>query len=381
MKPADVVVIGGGVVGLSVAYHLAKRGAGRVVLLEREPFLGTGSTGKCAGGIRQQFSSEANVRVSIESVAFLAHFEEITGSPLDFQQNGYLFLLATPEHLAHFKANMEMQNSLGLEVHLLDPGQARDIVPVLNVSDLLGATFCPTDGLVSPNDMTMGFAGAARAHGVEILLETGATGIEMESGRVKAVHTSRGRLETRAVVNAAGPHARVVAEWAGVDLPVYPVRRHIFTTRPLPFVSVRFPMVVDFVSGVYMHQESGGMLLGLADKDEPYGFNEEVNWDFLERIIEPAVHRIPALEQAEILTGWAGLYEDTPDHNAVLGPVPGAPGLFLANGFSGHGLMHAPAAGRIVADSVVNGFLEVGMETLGFERFALGNVPAEANVI
>lgn len=381
VKPADVVVIGGGVVGLSVAYHLAIRGAGRVALIERSPFLGTGSTGKCAGGIRQQFSSAANVRVSIESVRFLEHFEEITGAPLDFQQNGYLFLLATSAHLAHFQANMEMQRSMGLDVRLLSSAETKEIVPVLNTDDLVGATFCPTDGLVSPNDMTMGFAGAARTHGVEILLETEATGIELESGRVKAVVTSKGRIETRAIVNAAGPHARPVAAWAGVELPVFPVRRHIFTTRPLPFVSVKFPMVVDFLSGVYMHQESGGMLLGLADKDEPYSFNEEVNWDFLERIIEPAVHRIPQLAQAEILTGWAGLYEDTPDHNAVLGPVPGVEGFFLANGFSGHGLMHAPAAGRIVADSVVRGFLEAGMETLGFERFARGDVRAEANVI
>ena len=380
MKSADIVVIGGGVVGLAVAFHLAQKKAGTVALLERAPFLGTGSTGKCAGGVRQQFSTEANIRVSMESVSFLERFEEETGAPLDFQQNGYLFLYDTPELEEQFRKNVELQKSLGLDVKVLTPAEAKAIVPELEVGDLLGGTFCESDGLASPNDLVLGFAQGARAHGVQILLETEATGFEMEGGRIRAVQTSRGPIETRTVVNAAGPHARIVAGWADLDLPVFPVRRHIFTTRPLGFLSTRFPMVVD-TSGVYMHQESGGMLMGLADKDEPYGFNEEVNWEFLERIIEPAVHRIPALEQAEILTGWAGLYEDSPDHLAVLGPVEAVPGLFLANGFSGHGLMHAPAAGRIVADAVLSGRLEPAAAELGMERFARGKLEMEANVI
>ena len=381
MKPADVVVIGGGVVGLAVAFHLARLGAGRIVVLEREPFLGTGSTGKCAGGVRQQFSTEANVRVSMESVRFLERFEQETGAPLDFHQNGYLFLLNAPDQVAHFQRDIAMQRRLGLEVRLLLPLEAREIVPQLQVDDVLAASFCPTDGIASPNDMTQGFARGAREGGAEILVETAALGIDMAGDRIRAVRTSRGEIDTRAVVNAAGPHAREVAAWAGVDLPVQPVRRHVFTTRPLPWVSASFPMIVDYGSGVYMHQESGGMLLGLADRTEPYGFLEEVNWDFLPRLIEPAVHRLPALEQAEIQTGWAGLYEDTPDHNAVLGAVPGVAGFFLANGFSGHGLMHAPAAGRIVADAVLGAPLAPELEALSFGRFARGEILAEANVI
>ncbi len=381
MKSADVVVIGGGVVGLSVAFHLGLRRAGRVVVLERAGFLGTGSTGKCAGGIRQQFSSEANVRLSVESVRFLERFEEHTGVPLDFHQNGYLFLLETEAHVAHFRESQLMQRALGVDARLISPVEALEIVPQLQVGDLRGAAFCPTDGLASPHEMTMGFAAAARRDGAEVLTETEALGIEMHEGRVRAVLTSAGRIETRAVVNAAGPHARNVASWAGVDLPVHPLRRHIFTTRPLDWISVRFPMVVDFGSGVYMHHESGGMLMGLGNKEEPYGFNEDVNWDFLERVILPAIHRLPTLESAEIATGWAGLYEDTPDHNAVLGPVPGAEGFHLANGFSGHGLMHAPAAGRIVADCVCGMPLAPECAAFAFERFAVGGLQAEVNVI
>jgi sarcosine oxidase, subunit beta len=381
VKSADIVVIGGGVIGLSVAFHLARRKAGSVVVLERGQFLGNGSTGKCAGGIRQQFATAPNVIVSRESVKFLEHFEELTGVPCDFFQNGYLFVLDSQAQLEHFRANVELQRSLGVDSRLITPDEAREIVPQLNLEGLVGATFCPTDGLASPHEMTQGFARAAKNHGAEILTEVEAVGLTIEGGRVRGVVTSQGAIETRAVVNAAGPYARSVAAWAGVDLPVEPVRRHIFTTRPLEFLTVHFPMVVDMGSGVYMHSESGGMLMGLADKDEPFGFNEDVDWEFMPRVVEPAMHRIPALEEAEILTGWAGLYEDTPDHMAVLGPVPGVEGLFLANGFSGHGLMHAPEAGRLVAACVAGEPLPAELSTLGFERFTRGEIHAEVNVI
>ncbi|HVP39761.1 MAG TPA: FAD-dependent oxidoreductase [Candidatus Saccharimonadales bacterium] len=381
MKPADIVVIGGGVVGLSVAFHLARSRAGSVLVLERDKFLGTGSTGKCAGGIRQQFASAPNVILSRESVKFLERFEEETGVTCDFFQNGYLFLLSGEEQLAHFRGNVELQRSLGVDSRLITPQEVLEIVPQVSLEGVVGATFCPTDGLASPHEMTQGFAKAARDHGAQILAEVEATGLEVRAGRVCGVRTAQGDIPTRAVVNAAGPYARQVAAWAGVDLPVQPVRRHVFTTRPLDFLTVRFPMVVDMLSGVYMHQESGGMLMGLADKREPYGFNEDVDWNFMPVVVEAAMQRIPALEEAEILTGWAGLYEDTPDHNAVLGPVAGVEGLFLANGFSGHGLMHAPAAGRVVADAVLGRPLPPELAALGFERFARGGLEPEAEVI
>ncbi|MBI5835712.1 MAG: FAD-binding oxidoreductase [Candidatus Eisenbacteria bacterium] len=381
MRQADFVVIGGGVIGLSVAFHLARRKAGSVVVLERNAFLGTESTGKCAGGIRQQFSTAANVIVSRESVKFLERFEEETGVPCDFFQNGYLFVLDNEAHLEHFRKNVELQRSLGVDARMISAQEALGIVPQLRVDDVVGATFCPTDGLASPHEMTQGFARAAKAHGAEILTEVEVTGVEMAGGRVAGVTTSQGPIATRAVVNAAGPWARQVAAWAGVNLPVEPVRRQIFTTRKLAFLDVRFPMVVDFGSGVYMHQESGGMLMGLADKAEPPSFNENVDDEFLYRMFELAMHRIPALEEAEPFKGWAGLYEDTPDHHAVLGPVPGVGGFFLANGFSGHGLMHAPEAGRLVAGAAVGEPLPAELAALSFERFQRGEVHAEVNVI
>ena len=203
----------------------------------------------------------------------------------------------------------------------------------------------------------------------------------MEGNRVRGVETVTGTIDTPRVVNAAGPHAAEVAGWAGVDLPVQPYRRHCFTTQPLPFVHDRLPMIVDMKSGVYMHRESGGMLLGLANKDEPAGFELSVDWDFVERVVEPAIHRLPALEAAEISNGWAGLYETTPDHNAVIGPPARVEGLMLANGFSGHGFMHAPAVGQLVAEWIVDGKPSLDLHPLRLERFAENEALLEANVI
>jgi sarcosine oxidase subunit beta len=211
--------------------------------------------------------------------------------------------------------------------------------------------------------------------------ETPATGLIVERGRVTGVRTAQGDIHTPWVVNAAGPHAAQVAAWAGIDLPVVPVRRHCFTTEPLPMARPDLPMIVDMQSGVYMHRESGGMLLGYANKEEPEGFNTAVNWDLLERVVEPALHRVPALEAAEISNGWAGLYETTPDHNSVLGPPAAVGGLMLANGFSGHGFMHSPAVGQLIAEWIVDGKPSLDLSPLALERFSEHRVMAEANVI
>jgi sarcosine oxidase subunit beta len=203
----------------------------------------------------------------------------------------------------------------------------------------------------------------------------------VEHGAVTGVRTSQGDLAVAMTVNAAGPHAAEVAGWAGVSLPVVPLRRHCFTTEPLSFVHDRLPMIVDMQSGVYMHRESGGMLLGLANRDEKPGFDISVDWDFLGRIVEPAFHRLPALEAAQVSNGWAGLYETTPDHNAVLGPPAGLQGFMLANGFSGHGFMHAPAVGQLIAEWIVDGKPSLDLTPLRLERFAAHQALAEANVI
>lgn len=378
---AAVAIIGAGCIGASIAWHLAHRGVTDVVVLERESFAGAGSTAKAAGGIRAQFSTPINVRISMLAVSHFERFEQEMESPPVYFPVGYLFLLSDPGRWADFQAQAAMQRSLGLEVEVLTPVQARERVPELAVDDLVGATFCPTDGLGNPHEVTQAYVTQARRLGVRFEFGRAATGLRIEREKVVGVQTSQGDLEAAMTVNAAGPHAAEVAAWAGVNLPVVPLRRHCFTTEPLPLVHDRLPMIVDMKSGVYMHRESGGMLLGLANRDQAPGFDTSVDWDFLERVVEPAIHRLPALEAARVSNGWAGLYETTPDHNAVLGPPAGVGGLMLANGFSGHGFMHAPAVGQLIAEWIVDGKPSLDLSPLSLERFSGQAARAEANVI
>jgi sarcosine oxidase subunit beta len=378
---APVVIIGAGCIGTSIAYELGRRGVKGAVVIEKEPFAGAGSTSKAAGGIRAQFSTPLNVRISMMSIERFKRFgEEMETDPVFFPV-GYLFLLADPEPWAAFQKQAEMQRSLGLPVQTLTPEGARAIVPELEIEDLLGATFCLDDGLGNPHEVTQTYVAQARRLGGVLHFGDPATGLVMENNRVVGVRTSSGTISTPMVVNAAGPHAAEVASWAGVDLPVRPVRRHCFTTEPLPMAREDLPMIVDLHSGVYMHRESGGMLLGYANPEEPEGFNLSVNWDLLDRIVEPAMHRVPALEAAEISNGWAGLYETTPDHNSVLGPPQGIEGLLLANGFSGHGFMHAPAVGQLITEWIVDGKPSLDLSPLRLERFSEHKATVEANVI
>lgn len=376
-----MVVIGAGCIGSSIAHHLVRRGVGRVVVLEREPFAGSGSTSKAAGGVRAQFSTPINVRLSMLAISHYERFaEEMETDPVFFQV-GYLFLLGEAARWESFQRQAEMQRGLGLPVQTLTPREARALVPELDVSDVLGATFCPRDGLCLPHEITQAYVTQARRRGATFHFGRPATGLEVERGRLTAVHTAAGAIATPTVVNAAGPWAQAVAAWAGVELPVQPIRRHCFTTEPLDFVREALPMIVDLPSGVYMHQESGGLLMGLANPEEPPGFGTATDWDLLERIVEPAVHRLPALEAARVSNGWAGLYETTPDHNAVLGPPAGVEGFLLANGFSGHGLMHAPAVGQLIAEWIVDGRPSLDLHSLRLERFSEREALAEANVI
>lgn len=381
VKTAPVVIIGAGCIGAAIAYHLGRRGVKGVVVVEREIQSGAGSTGRCAGGIRQQFSSGVNVRLAQLSVKYFERFAEEMDTGETFWPVGYLFLLSDERQWKAFQAQAEFQRSLGVPTRTLAPADALAIVPELNLDGVLGATFCPTDGLGDPHMITHGFEAQARALGAKFLFGAEATGLLMDGAKVTGLRTSLGDIATPMVVNAAGAWAAQVAKWANVDLPVLPYRRHCFTTAPLPFVRDTLPMIVDMKTGVYMHRESGGMLLGLADKDEPPSFDISVNWDFMESVVEPAMMRIPALEAAEINNAWAGLYETTPDHNAILGPPEGVTGLMLANGFSGHGFMMAPGVGQLLAEWIVDGRPSFDLSDLRLERFREQGAMAEANVI
>lgn len=377
---ADIVIIGGGVIGAAVAFFLSKLGVKDIVIIEKEELLGAASTGLCAGGIRQQFGTKINTRICMESVKIFENFENIVGEKIEFTQAGYLFLAAKDETFKNFKTNAEMQKSLGLPVDILTPAQIKEKVPFVNADDLTGGTFCQKDGFADPNEVTQAFANAARRNGAVIYNKTEALGIKLNGNKIAAVVTNRGEIQTPVLVNAAGAWAQGIAKMAGVDLPVLPYRRQIFITKPFKELPEVIPMIVDFDAGVYMRKESGGVLMGKADPNEAPGINLHVDWDFMTTVVELALHRIPVLEKADMMRGWAGLYEITPDHHAVLGKTPEVEGLILANGFSGHGFMQAPAVGKIIAELIVNGKPGIDISELALTRFKEGRLIHEAQV-
>jgi sarcosine oxidase subunit beta len=380
VESADVVIAWGGIMGCALAYQLAKRDVD-VLLLERET-LGSQSTGKCAGGVRQQFSMEANVRLQRMSVRLFEEFEQETGHPADFRQIGYLFVLTLPQHVEDFRHNMEMWHRVGLtEARWVDAAEAARMVPVLNVDDVLGCTFCPSDGIASPADVTTGYAAAARDRGARLKEGVEVVGVDVAGGRVQGVRTSTGDVATRMVFNCAGAWASSIGRMAGVEIPVLPYRRHIAVTGTFPQVPRSNPMTVDFQSSLYFHPEGDGVLMGMSDRSDPPGYVTDVSWEFLEKMFEQAARRAPALSSAGIKTAWAGLYESTPDHQAILGPVPEIEGFWCAAGFSGHGFMQAPAAAVLLAQLLLDHRTEIDISPFAFARFAQGSLVHERNVI
>jgi sarcosine oxidase subunit beta len=380
MESADVVIAGGGIMGCALAYQLAKRKVD-VLVLERET-LGSQSTGKCAGGVRQQFSIEANVRLQRLSVRLLEAFENDTGHPADFRQIGYLFLFTQPQQVEDFRHNMDMWRRVGLaEARWVDPAEAAKMVPILNVDDVLGCTFCPTDGIASPADVTSGYVAAARRLGARLKEGVEVTGVDVVSGRVQGVRTSAGDVATQVLFNCAGPWAASIGRLVGLEIPVVPYRRHIAVTGPFPAVPRTTPMTVDFHTSLYFHPEGDGVLIGMSDRNEPPGFVTDVNSEFLEKMFEQAARRAPALAGAGMKTAWAGLYESTPDHQAILGPVGELDGFWCAAGFSGHGFMQAPAAALLLAQLLIDHQSEIDIAPFAVERFARGALVTERNVI
>lgn len=351
---ADVVVVGGGIIGVSVAYHLAKKGVPGVILLERG-MMGEGSTGKCAGGIRTQFSTDINVEFSILSKEVFDRFQELFGVDPEFRRVGYLFLAANEAQWEQLKANARLLEGRGLAPQLLEPHEIKGRWPFLEVGDLMGGSHSPWDGYAGPYEVLQGFAKGARRLGARLVEGVEVTGIRSRAGRVVGVETSRGHfIATPWVVNACGPYAARLASMAGLDLPVKPYRRQLFFTDPFEDLPEQFPLTIDLELGWYMRREGKGLLLS-GPQDSESSFNEKVDFDSQEWTARRSLHRCPVLERARIARGWAGLYEVSPDHHAIIGEFPELLGFVCVNGFSGHGFQHSPAAGLVVAELIVEG--------------------------
>lgn len=380
---ADVVVVGGGAVGVSAAYHVAAAGAGRVLLLERADALGTGSTGACAGGFRSQFSSEVNVRLSRASVPMIVGFAEEHGLPLDVWQHGYLFLVRREALWSRFLAAVQVQRSLGVEVEVLEPDRAEELVPGISLEGVVGATFGPRDGIADPSGLTNGYATLARRAGAEIRTGVEALAVRVTDGAVQGVRTSDGDVDAPVVVDAAGPWGAALAATAGVDLPLEPIPRNVVTTGPFPGVPERRTLVIDAETSFYFHREGAGVLMGMGASTERPSFDTSPDERFItEEVLPTAVRVFPPVAEAGLERTWAGLYEMTPDRHPVLGPAPGVRGFYLANGFSGHGFQHAPVIGRLLAEMIVEGrATTVDVSSLGLERFTQGRLLPEAQVV
>ena len=380
-KKADAVIIGGGIIGVAVAFYLARENFGEIVLVEKQAVLGAEATSKAAGGIRAQFSTKVNVQMSMLSEKIFARFEDETGHPALFDQVGYMFLLEHPADIEAFEKAHALQKSLGLPVQMLTPEEIAEVAPHVNLNGIKKATFCKDDGLGDPHEFLTGYEKGARARGVEIMTDCDVTGIEVQGETITTVRTSRGDISTPTVINCAGPFAKLIGAMAGIDVKVEPIRRQIVTTGPLEFVKPEFPMVVSVGSGLYCHKESQGMLLGWADRAVAPSFDVSVDPDYTDTILEKALDLIPQLEEAEIANQWAGLYEVTPDHHAIIGFEPKLRGLLHCAGFSGHGFMQAPAAGLVTAELLCGKKPTIDISALNPARFGSGVEVEETNVI
>lgn len=381
-KTADIVIVGGGCMGTSTAYHLAQRDAGRILLLEREKFLGMGSTGRNAGGVRYQFSTEVNVRLSLYSLDVITHFQDLFGISAEYRPIGYLFLLTTPSQVATFKANVEMQRRVGVPwVRYLTSAEIGQLVPLVNLDGVLGGTFCSRDGLADPNSVTQGFAKAATRLGAQIETETMVTGLRVEGGRVVAVQTDQGEVATRTVVNCAGPWAAEIGRMAGLEIPIVPLRRQFFVTAALP-VPRDHVFTIEFSTSLYFHPEGAGLLVGMANADEKPGVTYAIDEEFHVKTLERALYRLPLLEQARVASQMAGLYEVTPDAHPILAEARGLRGFYIAAGFSGHGFQHSPATGKVMSEIILDGASKtVDVSMLDLERFDEGRLIREVNVV
>lgn len=376
---ASVVVIGGGVIGLSTAYHLARSGMRDVVLVETNQ-LGSGSTSKAAGGVRAMFSDEVNILLGKHSLDIFERFGALFDQEIDLHQVGYLFLLERDDDVADFERTVALQQSLGVDCRMIDPAEAQRRSPLINIDGVKAATFSPRDGHCTPESVVLGYARAARRAGVQLLTGCEVTGAQVSGGRITSVHTTAGNIATERVVCAAGAWSGKVADYFGVDLPVSPVRRQILVTEAVPGLASDTPFTIDFSTSFYFHNEGPGLLIGMSDPDEPQSFNLNRGEEWLPRLIEVIERRAPSIAEIGMTSGWAGLYEQTPDHNGLIGEAADLPGFFYCTGFSGHGFLLGPALGEVMCALLAGNRPLVDVSSLDVRRFATASRP-EKNIV
>lgn len=377
---ASVVVIGGGIMGLSTAYHLAAAGVSDVVLLEKDGF-GSGSTCKAAGGVRAQFSDVVNIELGQRSLRTFETFKETFGQEIDLHQVGYLFLLDDPAHVAAFETNVALQNELGVDTRMIDVAEAKRLSPLIETDGLLAAAWGPSDGHCTPESVVLGYAGAARRAGARLFRGVEVSGIDRSGDEIRAVHTSAGVIRTDTVICTAGAYSARVGDMAGADLPVEPVRRQIITTGPATDLAGEVPFTIDFSTSLYFHREGPGLLVGMSDPDETPGFKLNRGEEWLPRLGEAIERRAPRVGDYGIASGWAGLYEMTPDHNAIVGEAEGVSRFLFATGFSGHGFLMGPAIGEVMRDLYLGRPPVVDVTAFDVKRFVNTELKRELNIV
>ena len=380
-RKADVVIIGGGVMGTSTAYHLVKRGQTNILLLERESFFGTGATGRCAGGIRHQFNTEVNIRLSQKSLAMIDTLEEETGQSAMVRKCGYLFVLTDEKDVPVFQKTLKLQDSLGVKTEWLSGDEVSRLAAPCVFPDAIGGTFNPDDGLADPNSIVMGYIKAARRQGAVCLTDCTVTDFELENNKVRKVRTSLGSVETETVVNACGPWSTFLGNVIDLEIPVSPLRRQWFVTEKVPELPAEFPFVIDFSQSLYFHREASGLLSGMSNPNQKFGTDQSIDQDWEIRHIKEALARLPLLENSGIKARQAGLYELTPDAHPIIGSTP-VDGFYLLTGFSGHGFMQGPICGKLMAEILIDGKASsVDISMLDYKRFEENRLIQEYNVV
>jgi sarcosine oxidase subunit beta len=380
---ADVVIVGGGVMGTSIAFHLAEAGVENVLLLEKDQ-LGSGSTCKAAGGVRANFSDEVNIALGARSLEAFARFGERPGQEIDLHRVGYLFLLDSAEQVEHFRESTALQNRLqqtsSLPTRMVSVDEAVALAPIVGTDGLVGACFSPNAGHCTPESVVLGYASAARRLGARLLTGCEVLGIDAAGNQLATVRTNRGDVRTGTVICAAGAWSAQVGEMAGVELPVVPLRRQIVVTDAVAGLPAELPMTIDFGTTFYFHREGPGLLVGMSDPDEEPGFHLSRTDTWIPRLTEAMARRAPSLLDVGLTGGWAGLYEVTPDHNALIGEAGGVSRFLYATGFSGHGFLQGPAVGEVIRDLYLGREPFVDITPLSADRFQ-STVRPERNIV